>query len=305
MLIRAATSDDVPTIVSLIGANARKGGLLPRSEASIRAGLHNFLVAQLEAEDVKNGERDEGMNGQPPNSEPQTPNLKVVGCGSLMPMNTTLVELRSLAVDETLRGFGIGQKMVAALVAEARARKFGTIFALTRAVSFFERCGFVITPKENFPEKVWRDCVACPLLAHCDEVAVTMILTEEIVTAGNLSASSTERKTAIQPPFQNQFKQPARKRMSNKPEVNKVVLAYSGGLDTSVIVPWLIENYHCEVVAGGRGPFAGRRRSRAARANASCLICAMSLQTSICFRWCRAARSTKANICLAQPSRAR
>jgi len=33
-----------------------------------------------------------------------------------------------------------------------------------------------------------------------------------------------------------------------KPKVNKAVLAYSGGLDTSVIVPWLIENYHCEVI---------------------------------------------------------
>jgi argininosuccinate synthase len=30
--------------------------------------------------------------------------------------------------------------------------------------------------------------------------------------------------------------------------VNKVVLAYSGGLDTSVILKWLIENYDCEVV---------------------------------------------------------
>src|SRR5574341_1574116 len=30
--------------------------------------------------------------------------------------------------------------------------------------------------------------------------------------------------------------------------VNKVVLAYSGGLDTSVIVPWLVENYGCEVI---------------------------------------------------------
>jgi argininosuccinate synthase len=30
--------------------------------------------------------------------------------------------------------------------------------------------------------------------------------------------------------------------------VKKVVLAYSGGLDTSVIVPWLKENYGCEVV---------------------------------------------------------
>jgi argininosuccinate synthase len=29
---------------------------------------------------------------------------------------------------------------------------------------------------------------------------------------------------------------------------NKVVLAYSGGLDTSVIVPWLKENYGCEVI---------------------------------------------------------
>src|SRR5882724_348877 len=29
----------------------------------------------------------------------------------------------------------------------------------------------------------------------------------------------------------------------------KVALAYSGGLDTSVIIPWLKENYHCEVVA--------------------------------------------------------
>ncbi len=31
--------------------------------------------------------------------------------------------------------------------------------------------------------------------------------------------------------------------------VKKVVLAYSGGLDTSVIIPWLKENYGCEVVA--------------------------------------------------------
>jgi argininosuccinate synthase len=33
-----------------------------------------------------------------------------------------------------------------------------------------------------------------------------------------------------------------------KGKFNKVVLAYSGGLDTSVIVPWLKENHGCEVV---------------------------------------------------------
>ncbi|MDE0728617.1 MAG: argininosuccinate synthase, partial [Alphaproteobacteria bacterium] len=31
-------------------------------------------------------------------------------------------------------------------------------------------------------------------------------------------------------------------------EINKVVLAYSGGLDTSVILKWLQEAYDCEVV---------------------------------------------------------
>ena len=34
-----------------------------------------------------------------------------------------------------------------------------------------------------------------------------------------------------------------------KKQYKKVVLAYSGGLDTSIIIPWLKENYGCEVVA--------------------------------------------------------
>ncbi|MGD8399667.1 MAG: argininosuccinate synthase [Bacillota bacterium] len=33
------------------------------------------------------------------------------------------------------------------------------------------------------------------------------------------------------------------------PKAKKVVLAYSGGLDTSIIIPWLKENYGCEVIA--------------------------------------------------------
>ena len=35
-----------------------------------------------------------------------------------------------------------------------------------------------------------------------------------------------------------------------KENIKKVVLAYSGGLDTSISIPWLKENYNnCEVVA--------------------------------------------------------
>ena len=29
----------------------------------------------------------------------------------------------------------------------------------------------------------------------------------------------------------------------------KFLLAYSGGLDTSIIIPWLLEHYDCEVIA--------------------------------------------------------
>ena len=36
-------------------------------------------------------------------------------------------------------------------------------------------------------------------------------------------------------------------------KADKVVLAYSGGLDTSIIIPWLKENYGCEVIAFAAG----------------------------------------------------
>ena len=38
--------------------------------------------------------------------------------------------------------------------------------------------------------------------------------------------------------------------IKSKKDIKKVVLAYSGGLDTSIIIPWLKENYNnCEVIA--------------------------------------------------------
>lgn len=38
--------------------------------------------------------------------------------------------------------------------------------------------------------------------------------------------------------------------MASKPKpIKRVILAYSGGLDTSVIIPWLKDQYHCEVIA--------------------------------------------------------
>jgi len=56
-------------------------------------------------------------------------------------------------------------------------------------------------------------------------------------------------------------------------DVKQIVLAYSGGLDTSVILRWLIETYQCEVVAFvadiGQGEEVGPVREKALRTGAS------------------------------------
>ena len=59
-----------------------------------------------------------------------------------------------------------------------------------------------------------------------------------------------------------------------KAKVKKVVLAYSGGLDTSVIIPWLKENYDgCEVIAAcvdsGQGDLVAPVHDKALKSGAS------------------------------------
>jgi argininosuccinate synthase len=60
---------------------------------------------------------------------------------------------------------------------------------------------------------------------------------------------------------------------SQNGKVKRAVLAYSGGLDTSIIVPWLRENYGCEVVAMvgdvGQGDDYGAVRKKAVRSGAA------------------------------------
>jgi len=144
--IRQATLADARGIADLVNLGEREGQLLPRSLASIRATIGDWIVA--------------------------TNRGRVVGVGSLVEMNHALVEVRSLVVAPEYRQFGVGGRIVNALVEQARARGRPTVFALTRAVLFFEKLGFIITDKENFPEKVWRDCSICPVQFACDEVAM-------------------------------------------------------------------------------------------------------------------------------------
>ncbi len=149
VLVRAARDDDVPVITAIVADFARQGHLLPRDADNIRASLRQWMLAEVDG--------------------------RVVGIGSLFPMDSGLIEIRSIAVLQEYRSFGVGAAIVQALADEAQRRGYASVFALTRAVPFFERLGFEVTLKDFFPEKVWRDCVICPLYHACDETAVVKV----------------------------------------------------------------------------------------------------------------------------------
>jgi amino-acid N-acetyltransferase len=84
---------------------------------------------------------------------------RVVGAGGLHIMWEDLAEIRSLIVDSSVRGKGVGNLLVSALVEKARALGIKRIFCLTFEVSFFEKHGFaaisdVPVDEETFAEMV-------------------------------------------------------------------------------------------------------------------------------------------------------
>ena len=79
--------------------------------------------------------------------------------------------------------------------------------------------------------------------------------------------------------------------MRKSVKVKKVVLAYSGGLDTSVILPWIREHHGCEVIAfvadigQGSGELKGIK-SKARRSGASkCVVCDLQTEFAEEFLW--------------------
>ncbi len=225
MNIRPARETDIPAILRLVSDHARRGDLLPRSALSIRETLGDWLVGVY-------------------------PDGDIVACVSLFYYTPYLAEVRSLAVSDRVKGQGWGRTIVKTAVNEARHRNVPTLFALTRAVEFFQKAGFKITAKERFPQKVWRDCAVCPLIEKCDETAVVLelgpaILTHDhVIPVTDVLSAHANMVEEILETEKGVFPMSSK----SKTKANKVVLAYSGGLDTSVIVPWLKENYGCEVI---------------------------------------------------------
>lgn len=170
MRARRAKLSDASSIHGLIAHYAEQGLLLPRTEDEIRRNIDHFLV-QLNSKGL-------------------------VGCLSLEKYNADLAEIRSVAVDPAIRGCGMGAKLVSFALQEARKKGIGRIFAVTHAPEFFERQGFIASPRKFMAEKVERDCCACPKRSSCKLVAVTATLLPERVRLPILGEPATPMSAA-------------------------------------------------------------------------------------------------------------
>ncbi|MBI4463741.1 MAG: N-acetyltransferase [Acidobacteria bacterium] len=150
-IIRPAQLSDVGAMLHLINDYAARQIMLPRTELELCEGLRDFLVA--------------------------TEGDELVGCGALHFYTQHMSELRSLAVAPDRAGSGLGQRIAAELLEQARQLGVDVVFVFTYVPGFFEKLGFRLVNRAALPLKAWKDCLRCPKFQACDEVALAYAVT--------------------------------------------------------------------------------------------------------------------------------
>jgi amino-acid N-acetyltransferase len=148
--VRKASMADIGALLELINGYATNGIMLPRTEFEMSENIRDFTV-------VYSG-------------------LRLLGCGALHFYSPTSGEVRSLAVDPTIKTRGVGRRVVEALEAEALDNNLHALFAFTYVPEFFRKVGFREVERGELPLKVWKDCLRCPKFQCCDEIAVVKAL---------------------------------------------------------------------------------------------------------------------------------
>ena len=116
VIIRPATTSDIKTIRQIIDTYVLARRLLAKETVTLYETVQEFTVAEYEGE--------------------------VVGCGALHVLWEDLAEIRTVAVLEKMRGMGVGNKIINAVVERAKALGVERIFCLTFETDFFARNGF-------------------------------------------------------------------------------------------------------------------------------------------------------------------
>jgi amino-acid N-acetyltransferase len=115
LAVRRARTSDVPAIKQLVDTYAGKI-LLEKNLVTLYEAVQEFWVAELDG--------------------------KVVGCGALHVFWSDLGEIRTVAVDPTTTGHGVGHAIVKRLLDVARELQLKRIFVLTFETEFFGKHGF-------------------------------------------------------------------------------------------------------------------------------------------------------------------
>ncbi len=136
--------------------------MLPRSFAQVVEKIRDFNVAL------------DGPNG-----------ARVKGVVALHVVGEDLAEVRSLAVDESLQGRGVGRKLMEMCLSDAREMNLPRVFTLTYQTGFFDKLGFTRVEKLTLPQKIWGDCVHCAKFSDCDEIAMVKALAGPQLTVGS------------------------------------------------------------------------------------------------------------------------
>ncbi|WP_432548497.1 amino-acid N-acetyltransferase [Kineococcus sp. SYSU DK004] len=143
--VRPARTADVPGIRDLVEAYARERILLGKELITLYEAVQEFVVAE---EDAPGGAR-------------------LVGCGAVHVLWEDLAEVRTLAVDRSVRGRGVGHLLLEALLRRADDLGVTRLFCLTFETAFFAAHGF--TEIDGTP--VAPDVYAEMLRSHDEGVA--------------------------------------------------------------------------------------------------------------------------------------
>jgi amino-acid N-acetyltransferase len=149
--LRTADRSHAAKLHALITANLEEGRLLPRRLGELEVHADRFTIA---------------VRGR-----------TIVGCAELAPLSPVVAEVRSLAVAPSVRGNGVGTKIVEELRRRARREGFEKLCAFTHAPAYFIHMGFSIVPHLWLPEKIFTDCVGCPHFRRCGQYAMVVPVT--------------------------------------------------------------------------------------------------------------------------------
>src|SRR5439155_24115103 len=157
--IRLTTGDrsHARRLHALITAHLEEGHLLPRTLNELVAHAERFTIA---------------VKGR-----------RIVGCAELAALSPAVAEVRSLAVDTSVRGAGVGTQIVEELRRRARREGFEKLCAFTHAPAYFIQMGFSIVPHTWILEKVFTDCLKCAHFRHCGQYAMIVPLDDAYAAA--------------------------------------------------------------------------------------------------------------------------